>query len=39
MGQRVVCAEAERYAAMVEVARGKRLIGKSLNPATLGAVL
>lgn len=28
LGQRVVQAEAERYAAMVKVARGKKLIGK-----------
>ena len=39
MGQRVVRAEAERYAAMVEVARGKRLLGKELNPVTTGGVL
>ncbi len=38
MGQLVVRAEAERYAAMVEVARGKRLLGKSLNPVTLGGL-
>jgi DNA-binding PadR family transcriptional regulator len=36
LGQLVVRAEAQRYAAMVEVARGKRLIGKP-TPATLGA--
>jgi len=36
LGQRVARAEAQRYAAMVEVARGKRLIGKS-TPASLGA--
>ena len=36
MGQRVVRAEAERYAAMVAVARGKRLLGKGL---TIGAAL
>jgi DNA-binding PadR family transcriptional regulator len=29
LGERVVRAEAERYAAMVEMARGKRLINKS----------
>jgi DNA-binding PadR family transcriptional regulator len=28
LGQRVVRAEAQRYAAMVEIARGKKLIGK-----------
>jgi DNA-binding PadR family transcriptional regulator len=39
MGQRVVRAEAERYAAMVEVARGKRLIGKPLNPVATGVAL
>ena len=32
LGQRVASAEAQRYAAMVEVARGKRLLGK---PASL----
>jgi DNA-binding PadR family transcriptional regulator len=36
LGQKVVRAEAQRYAAMVEVARGKRLIGKSVTPARLG---
>ena len=37
MGQLVVRAEAERYAAMVELARGKRLIGKPLDATvTLG---
>jgi DNA-binding PadR family transcriptional regulator len=36
LGERVVRAEAERYAAMVEMARGKRLIGKS-TPAPLAA--
>jgi len=34
LGQRVARAEAQRYAAMVEVARGKKLIGK---PVHLGA--
>ncbi len=38
MGQLVVRAEAGRYAAMVEVARGKRLLDKSLNPVTLGGL-
>jgi len=36
LGQRVVRAEAERYAAMVELARGKRLIGKAIHLALLG---
>ncbi len=36
MGQRVVRAEAERYAAMVAVARGKRLLGKGI---TIGVAL
>jgi DNA-binding PadR family transcriptional regulator len=36
MGQRVVRAEAERYAAMVEVARGKKLIGKTKTALSLG---
>ena len=38
MGQRVVRAEAERYAAMVEVARGKKLIGKAGPATSLGVV-
>ena len=33
LGQRVVKAEALRYAAMVEIARGKRLIGKPARVA------
>jgi DNA-binding PadR family transcriptional regulator len=36
LGQQVVRAEAQRYAAMVELARGKRLIDQS-NPAHPGA--
>ena len=36
LGERVVRAEAGRYAAMVELARGKRLIGKP-TPAPLWA--
>jgi hypothetical protein len=34
-----VRAEAERYAAMVEVARGKKLIGKTKTALSLGLTL
>jgi DNA-binding PadR family transcriptional regulator len=36
LGERVVKAEAQRYAAMVEIARGKRLINKPVRPAHAG---
>ena len=36
LGQKVVRAEAQRYADMVEVARGKKLIGEPVTPAPLG---
>lgn len=36
LGQRVVQAEAARYAEIVEVARGKRLLGKPVRIARVG---
>lgn len=36
LGQRVVKAEAQRHAEMVEIARGKRLVGKHVRVAHAG---
>lgn len=36
LGQRVVKAEAQRHAQMVEIARGKRLVGKHVRAAHAG---
>ena len=36
LGQRVVKAEAQRHAEMVEIARGKRLVGKHVRAAHAG---